>query len=253
MTRRNRPLNQPEPEKELPPDVVEQELWSLSDFVEKHWRPILGGLAAVSVVWGGLGIWQIISHSRDDAKAGQSAAVFAAAGALVQAPPEGDAPAPATTVKTWPSATARAEAVVAAAKDAESLPELAKLVTAGAQAELGKWQELLTAVDAALPAAAGSALEATLLEQKATALAGLGKFSESATAWEQVAAKSSTAFGKANAQIRLGDLAVRGGKADAAKKAYDAAVTAARPGGKDPEPGNLAFALATARGKLAAL
>ena len=254
MTRRNRPLNQPEPVKDLPPDVVEQELWSLSEFAEKHWKTILGGLAAVSVVWGGLGIWQMISHSQSDAAAAQTAAVFTTAGALVQAPPEGDAPAPVpSSVKTFPSAAARAEAVLAAAKSAEGLGDTAKLVVAGAQADLGKWQEVLTAVDAALPSAAGSALELALLEQKATALAGLGKFAEASAVWQQVASKGTTAFAKANANIRVAEIAMREGKADAAKKALEAAVSAASPGGKDPEPGNLAFALASARDKLARL
>jgi hypothetical protein len=257
MTRRNRPLNPnpTEPVVDLPPDIVEKELWSLSEFAEKHWKTIAIGLGAVTVVWGGLGIWQIVARSQDDSKAAQSADLFLKAGTLVQAPPAEGEPEAATDVATFPTAKARAEAVLAAAKEAGEIPEAAKVLVGGANAQLGKWQEALAAVEAALPASAGTAMEVSLWEQKATALAGLGKSADAAAAWAKVAELAGTPFGKAHAQVRIGDLAAPAGKGDVAKAkaAYEAAIKASRPGDKDPAPGNLAFILADARTKLAQL
>lgn len=60
------------------PEVVEETLWSLSDWMEANWKPIVMGLGALTVVWGGIGVVQMISASSERSAAESSANVFSA-------------------------------------------------------------------------------------------------------------------------------------------------------------------------------
>ncbi len=259
MTRRNKKSRE-EALVELPPDVIEQELWSLSAWMEKHWKTVAIGLGGVSVIWGGLGIYQIIHTAQQQGRAEDSAAVFEKAGTAVIPPPETpETPENKSDMPSFPTDKARAEAVVAAAKsDGQQGAALIGVVVGAAKATLGDREAQLQRLETALAGAKGTALELPLREQKATALQAVGKDAEAAAEWAEVAKLSTTDFGKTLAKVRLGDLhnPATGGKvADAAKAkaAYDEAVKAARPGDKDPPAGPLAFLLTDAKGKLSRL
>ena len=77
MARRARKSQKELSREALEPEIVEQRLWTLSDWMEKHWRPVLGGLAVVSVAWGAVGIYQIYSAHRERTRADSTAAVSA--------------------------------------------------------------------------------------------------------------------------------------------------------------------------------
>lgn len=259
MTRRNKKSRE-EAQVELPPDVIEQELWSLSGWMEKHWKVVAMGLGGVSVVWGGLGIYQIIHTSQAQGRAEASAAVFEKAGTAVIPPPENpETPENKSDMPSFPTEKARAEAVVAAATaDNPAGAALIGVVVGAAKATLGDRETQLKHLETALAAAKGTALELPLREQKATALQAAGKDAEAVAEWAEVAKLSTTDFGKALAKVRTGDLhnpASAGKAADAAKAkaAYEEAIKAARPGDKDPPAGPLAFLLTDAKGKLARL
>ncbi len=242
------------------PDIVEEELWTLSAWMEKHWKPVAITIVSVSAVWGGIGVYQIFSASSEQSRAEQTAAVFEAASAPV-IPPSDDpeAPAPSKDRLSFASDKARADAVLAAAKTEDpKAAAIIGLVVGGAKAVNGDREGQLRAIQAALDAAKGTALELPLHEQKATALMALGKTAEAAAEWSEVAKLASTDFTKALAKVRLGDLysPAAGSKApDAAKAktAYEEALKAARPGDKDPPAGPLAMLAADARGKLSRL
>lgn len=242
------------------PDIVEEELWSLSAWMEKHWKPVTIAIVGVSAVWAGIGIYQIISSSSEKSRAEQTAAVFEAAGAPVVPPSDNpDAPPPKSDRLTFETDKARADAVIAAAKaeDAKAAAMIG-VVVGGAKAVAGDRESQLKAIQAALETAKGSALELPLREQKATALQALGKVAESAAEWAEVSKLATTDFTKALAKLRTGDLyspAAGSKAADAAKAktAYEEALKAARPGDKDPPAGPLAFLAADARGKLSRL
>jgi hypothetical protein len=242
------------------PEIVEVKLWSLSDWMEKHWRPVLGTIAAVSVVWGGIGIYQIVSASSEQGTAEATAQVFSQAATPVVAPSTTpDQPPPAADGPTFATAKERAEAVLKAAQGIESQsPEILKLLVAGQKATLGEWKAQLDAVDAMLPKVQGEPLEIALREQRATALEALDRPADAAAEWAKYGEKVTTPFGKALAKVRTGDLynPTLGAKtADAAKAraAYEQAVAGARKGDKDPAPGPLAFLVADARQKLSRL
>ncbi|MBM4343699.1 MAG: hypothetical protein FJ100_10020 [Deltaproteobacteria bacterium] len=259
MTRRNKKSRE-EAQVELPPDVIEQELWSLSAWMEKHWKTVAIGLGGVSLIWGGLGIYQIFHTSQEQGRAEASAAVFDKVGTAVIPPPENpESPAANSDVPSFPTEKARAEAVVAAAgNEPASGTALIGVLVGAAKATLGDRETQLKHLETALGTAKGTALELPLREQKATALQAAGRDAEAAAEWAEVAKLSTTDFGKALAKVRIGDLHNPGGGgkvADAAraKAAYEEAVKAARPGDKDPAAGPLAFLLTDARGKLARL
>lgn len=259
MARRDRRRN---PEENIPdtPDIVEAELWSLSEWMEKHWKPVAMGIVGISVVWGGLGIYQIIAASGEQKRAESSAALFELAVTPV-VPPSDDpaAEAPQRTGKTFASEVARADAVLALGKVEDSKAAVAiDVLVGGAKASKGDREGQLQSLNPAIEAAKGSALELPLREQKATALQALGKTAEAAAEWDAVAKLAVSDFTKALAKARVGDLysPADGNKAaDAAKAkaAYEEALKLARPGDKDPPAGALAFLAADVRGKLAAL
>lgn len=259
MARRDRRRN-PEQNVVDTPDIVEAELWSLSEWMEKHWKPVAIGLVGVSVVWGGLGIYQIIAARSEKGRAESTAAVFEAAAAPVIAPSDNpDEPPPTRTDKTYPTEAARAEAVLAAgtANEGKSASAIAVLL-GGAKASKGDREGQLQALNPALETAKGTALELPLREQKASALQALGKTAEAAAEWEAVAKLAVTDFTKALAKARIGDLynpagGNKAGDAAKAKAAYEEALKLARPGDKDPPAGSLAFLAADVRGKLATL
>lgn len=259
MARRDRRRN---PEENIvdTPDIVEAELWSLSEWMEKHWKPVAIGIVGISVVWGGLGIYQIIAASNEQKRAEGSAALFELAVAPV-VPPSDDpaAEVPARAGKTFASEAARAEAILAQGKieDAQAATAIGVLLGA-AKASKGDREGQLQSLNPAIDAAKGSALELPLREQKATALQALGKTAEAAAEWETVAKLAVTDFTKALAKARLGDLynpadGNKAGDAAKAKAAYEEALKLARPGDKDPPAGPLAFLAADVRGKLTAL
>ena len=245
------------------PEIVEVQLWSLSDWMEAHWKPVLGGLTAVSVLWGAVGIFQIVSAARERSRAAATASVFEQAAVTVVPPAERPEGAEAPVDPTFESEKARAEAVLKANATSGSdgggdASAVVGLVLGGAQAALGKWDAQLQAVDAALAKVPGSALEAPLREQRATALEALGRPAEAAAEWQKVTAAAATPFTRALSHVRIGDLSHPGlgAKAPDAKKAkdaYDAALKLVRIGDKDPPAGDLAYLAADIRLKLAKL
>ncbi len=259
------------------PEIVEEKLWSLSEWVEAHWKPVLGGIGAVTIVWGGIGVASLVAESRANSRAESTSAVFQIAARAVIPPQEepkaaeGDAPKDkekeeaaaakkkAAVKDSFDSERARADAVVALAKvDDDAVAPWVNLVVGDAKAIKGDYAAQLTAVDAALAKVTGQALELPLRQQRAVALAGQGKTTEAAAEWAKVAQLSTLAFDKALAQLRTGDLLNPGlgsKTADAvkAKAAYEEAVKLARPGDKDPPAGALAWVAADARAKLASL
>lgn len=260
------------------PEIVEEKLWSLSEWVEAHWKPLLGGLGAVTLIWGGIGVAGMIADSRANARADETSVVFQLAAKSVIPPQEETAKAAegeagkeegaakeeaakkkAAVKDSFDSEAARAQAVIAAGKveDTPATP-WANLIVADSKAVTGDFTAQLTAVDAALGKVAGQPLELPLREQRAVALAALGKSTEAVAEWAKVETLSVLPFGKALAQLRTGDLqnpALGSKAADAAKAkaAYQEAVKLARPGDKDPPAGPLAWVVADARAKLASL
>ncbi len=256
------------------PEIVEEKLWSLSEWVEAHWKPVLGGIGAVSLVWGGIGVASLIAESRANSRAEATSVVFQIAAKSVippqeePKPAEGDAPKDKedAAAKKKPAVKdsfdtdkARADAIVAAGKvEDDQVAPWVNVVVGGAKAVNGDFTAQLAAVDAALAKVAGQALELPLRQQRAVALAGLGKTTEAAAEWATVAKLSVWPYDKALAQLRTGDLLNPGlgsKAADAAKAkaAYEEAVKMARPGDKDPPAGALAWVAADARAKLASL
>lgn len=248
-------------------EVVEEKLWSLSEWVEAHWKPVLTALAAVSAVWAAAGIVSLMRDSQANARADESAAVFQIAARQVVPPaeksadPAAEAPPPAKDAKkdTFDSEKDRATAIVAAKKgDDEAATTWVNVVVGSAKAVTGDYAAQLAAVDAALAKVSGQALELPLRQQRAVALAGQGKNTEAAAEWAKVAQLSAWPFDKALAQLRTGDLLNPGlgnkaGDAAKAKAAYEEALKLARPGDKDPAPGALAWVAADARAKAASL
>lgn len=244
------------------PEVVEETLWNLSDWMEANWRTVVGALAAVTAIWAAVGLFQIISTSSERSKAEATAGVFKAFAQPIYAKPaglEGDDPNKPLG-ESYPDRKARADAVMAAATSAEK-DETAPLIgvlEAAAKAQAGDSAGQLSGLDAAMQAAGDGPLAAALLEQKASALAAAGKGAEAAVAWDKVAGSAKTRFGKAHALIRVGDLYnARTGatKPDAAKAkaAYSGAIAALKDKEKAPEKGPLAFLNAEAQTKLAGL
>lgn len=245
------------------PEIVEEKLWTLSDWMEKHWKPVLATLGGISVLWAGVGIYQIVSASSEQKRAESTAAVFTKALTPVVPPPpppaEGAEKVDDSQKNEGPSFATdkeRAEAVIkAAGTEDPKAGALIGVLVGGARATTGDYAGQLKAIDGALAKVGGEALEIPLHEQKATALTSLGKTSEAVAEWAKVGSLSPTAFGKALAQVRTGDLynpnlGAKEADAQKAKSAYEAAVKAARVGDKDPAPGSLAFLVADARLKL---
>lgn len=255
------------------PEIVEEKLWSLSDWVEAHWKPVLGAVGAVTVVWGGIGVASLFAESRANSRAEASATVFQLAAKPVVPPQDEPKPAEgegegekadaakkkAAPKDSFDSEKARATAVAGAAKvDDESAAPWVNVIVGGAKAVNGDFQAQLTAVDAALAKVSGQALELPLRQQRAIALAGLGKSAEAAAEYATVAKLSVWPFDKALAQLRTGDLfnpglGSKAADAAKAKAAYEEALKLARPGDKDPPAGALAWVAADARAKLASL
>jgi tetratricopeptide (TPR) repeat protein len=217
-------------------DVVEEKLWTLSDWMEENWKPVVTGLAVVSGIWAAVGIGQIISASSAESAAEASAPVFAAATATVYEPPEAKDGAPDPNKPfgpSYPSAEARAQAVVAAAQAAELGDDAAvvALVEGAAHAELDAPDKHLLALDKALGEAAGTPLEVALLQQKAGALTAAGQKDGAIAAWQKVAEAGATRYVRALAHTRIADL--KGGE----RAGYEKAVAALVEGGAAPTDG----------------
>ncbi len=243
------------------PEIIEEQLWSLSDWMESNWRPVVGVVGGVALLWGALGLYQIMSASSSRSDAQKTAGVFEAVGRSIYNPPadlKGEDPNKPLGA-TWSSEKDRAAAMVAAGAGAEGEANgLVDVLIAAGKARQGDYAAQLAAIDKSLPGQQGAALEVSLREQRAAALTGLKRYDEAAAEWQKVATLTPTAFGKASAQVHVGDLYspnVGIGKADAAKAkaAYQAAVKAARVGDKDPGDGALAFVFADASTKLSGL
>jgi hypothetical protein len=269
MARRIRKTRKEEQRELEAPEIVEQKLWSLSAWMEKHWRPVLAGLVGVSVLWGAVGIWQIVSASRDQNRADSTAAIFEQAAMPVIPPVEKKADEDPTAAAeaekqkadappSFATDEARADAVLKAATPEAKKEPLVAVLVAGSQAVKGDFAGQLAAVDAALAQVTGQALELPLRIQRATALSALGRTADAVAEWTKVQAMDPTAFGKALAQVRQGDLynphlQAKAADAGKAKTSYEAALKAARTGDKDPASGPLAFLVADVRQKLARL
>lgn len=243
------------------PEIIEEQLWSMSEWMEAHWRPIVAGLTAVTVIWGGVGLYQIVAERSARSTAAANAPVYAAAMRQVYTPPEGltgeDPNKPLSP--TFASDKERAQAVVAAGTGLEGAAKpLAEVVVGAAKGTLGEAEAQLASIDAALAQVGDSPVALGLLTQRASALSALGRADEAAAAWAKVAEAAPTAAMKALAQLRLGDLVnprlgAKAGDAAKAKAAYTAAVAALAEGGKAPSEGNGAFLHAEASLKLAQL
>lgn len=242
-------------------EVIEEQLWSLSEWMEANWRPVVAGLGVVTVLWGGIGLYQILSERSARSTAAANAPVYAAAMRQVYTPPEnlqGEDPNKPLS-PSFASEKERAEAVVAAGTGLEgSAKPLAEVVVGAAKGQLGQADAQLAAIDAAVAAAGESPIALGLQVQRASALTALGKADEAAAAWAKVAETAPTAVLKGLAQVRLGDLVnprlgAKAGDAGKAKAAYTAAVAALAEGGKAPTEGNAAFLHAEASLKLAQL
>jgi hypothetical protein len=228
----------------------------------------------MSLVGGAIGVYQIISASREQTRAEGSAAVFEQATLPVVPPVEKveaeaaeplDAEAEKDKAKkkleelpSFPTEQARAQAIVKAADDVAKAQPLVGVLVGAAKAVTGDHAAHLAAVEAALAQTTGEALELPLRIQRAQALAALGKTAESAAEWAKVQSLDPTTFGKALAQARQGDLYnpnVGSKTADAAKAkaAYEGALKTARVGDKDPAAGSLGFLVADVRLKIARL
>ncbi len=245
-------------ELEETPEYVEEQLWSMSDWMEENWRPVVAVLGAVTLLWGGVGLYQMYAASSARGAAAASAPVFAAMNQPVYAPPadlQGEDPNKPFG-ESYATEGDRAAAVIKAAGSADS-PAVALLVGA-AKGRSGDWAGQLATVDAALAIYGADALAGALHEQRAAALTGLGKHADAAAAWAKVAAVAQTKVGKAFAQVRIGDLynAAAGSKAaDAgkAKAAYASAMKELADAGKAPTKGVEAFLYTDAHIKSAQL
>ena len=255
------------------PEIVEEKLWSLSEWVEAHWKPVLGTIGGVTLLWGSIGIIGLIMDARANSRADATSAAFLLASRPVVPPQEEPKPAEGEDAakeegakkkapppkESFDTEQARAAAVLAAAKPADdATAPWVNLLVGNAKAVSGDYAAQLAAVDAALAQAAGQALELPLRQQRAVALAGLGRSADAVAEWTKVAQLSAWPFDKALAQLRTGDLynpALGSKSPDAgkAKTAYEQARLLARPGDKDPAPGALAWVAADARAKLAGL
>lgn len=239
------------------PEYVEEKLWNLSDWMEENWRPVVGGLGALVLIWGGIGVYQQLASSSSDAAAAATAPVFEALSRPVYVTPEGvtgeDPNRPRGPI--FGSEAARADAVLAATKGADD--GAAALLAGAAKGRKGDWAGQLAGVDAALGKFSDPSIKAALQQQRAAALTGLGKKAEAAKAWGDVAASAKSNVNKAIAHVNVGDLhhpANGGGDATKAKAAYAAAMKAL--GGKDgkaPKDGVPAFIYADAKLKSAQL
>ncbi len=246
-------------ELEETPDVVEEQLWSLSDWMEEHWRPVVAVLGGVTLLWGAVGLFQMYSASSERSSALETAPVFAALNQPVYEPPEGQVGEdPNKPVgPTYGSEKERADAVLKAA--GASPGELVALLAGAAKGRKGDWAGQLKAVDAALATHGDGPMGAALQQQRAAALTALGKHAEAAAAWAKVLAAAQTKVAKALANVRIGDLhnpTVGGKAADAAKAkaAYSAAMKVlAGKDGKAPSDGDEAFLYTDARLKTARL
>ncbi len=243
------------------PEIIEEQLWSMSEWMEEHWRPIVAVLGAVTIIWGGIGLYQIVSARGARSTAASNAPVYAAALRPIYTPaPDAPADDPAKPLgATFGSAKERAEAVVNAAAGLEGDEKvLAEVVVGAAKGTLGQFDAQIAALDAAIAAAGDAPLAIGLQAQRATALMAAGKSAEAAEAWQKVAAAAPTAALKGLAQIRIGDLynANAGSKAAdpaKAKAAYEAAIAALAVEGKAPTDGNAGFLHIEATAKLGQL
>lgn len=245
-------------ELEETPEFVEEQLWSMSEWMEENWRPVVAVIGAVTVIWGGIGLYQIYAESSAEAASAESAPVFAALNQPVYEPPKdlkGEDPNKPLG-DSYASEAERAAAVMAAAKGAKGTP--VELLAGAIKGRTGDWAAQLKAVDAALAKVGDAPLALALQEQRALALAGLGKHADAAAAWAKVAAGTQTAVGKALAQLHMGDLynpntGSKAADAAKAKAAYGAAMKALAASGKAPKEGVEAFIYTDARIKSARL
>ena len=165
------------------PEIIEERLWSLTDWMEEHWKPVVGIVGGLALLWAAIGLFQIMSASSSRSNAERSAATFEAAGRAVYAPPadlEGeDTNRPLGAI--WSTDKARAEAMVATAKGQEGEGQGLVGVLAGAgQGLLGQHDAQLAALDKALAGEENQALELALREQRASTLLALKKADEAA-------------------------------------------------------------------------
>lgn len=251
-----------ERQKELDtPEVVEETLWSLSDWMEANWRPVVMGIGVIVILMGGAGIYQMIGESSAESAAAETAGVFSALNMPVYVKPAevtGDDPNKPLGA-TFESDKARAAAVLAASANASGDDGVLIGALAGAAAGAnGDHATQLAKLDAAITASGSSALALAFEEQKAGVLTAMGKSAEAAASWKKVADGAKASFARAHALIRIGDLNnVRtGAKAtnvDVAKGSYTKAIAALTTEGKAPSRGALAFLHAEATTKLASL
>ena len=245
------------------PEVIEEQLWSLSDWMERNWKPVVGSMATVVLIWGGLGIYNVTSDSAADDAAAMTASTFAAAWQPVYTPPadlQGEDPNKPLG-PSFGTDKERAEAIVKSAASRQGDAPggaIINVVVGAAKAELGDHTAQLAAIDAALASAPDQALELSLRRQRATALSALKRLKEEAAEWQKVATLTKTGFGKALAQIRIGDLhnpnaAAVSADAAKARDAYKTAIKATESDGAAPKDGPLAMLHAEASNKLARL
>ncbi|HAN31304.1 MAG TPA: hypothetical protein DCQ06_06860 [Myxococcales bacterium] len=230
----------------------------MSDWMEANWRPVVGALGALIVIWGGFGMYQQMADSSAVAAAEATSPLFETLNRPVYEAPEnlqGEDPN-RPRGPFFASESARADAVLAAASKAGDDPVLQLLVGA-AKGRKGDWQGQLTSVDSALKGCDDPAMKLALQQQRATALSALGKKADAVTAWTEVAKGAPTKVAKAIAHIQMGDLqSPAGGAGDTgkAKAAYEAAMKVlASKEGKAPKQGAEAFYYADAKLKSAQL
>jgi tetratricopeptide (TPR) repeat protein len=245
------------------PDEVATKLWSLSEWVEERWKPLLIGIGSVVAVWAIIGIVQEMRASSRRATAKASEELFATLAARVKSPDDAaleasGAPQPA---KTFETDKAKADAAVAAAEAfagrvSGEAAELAKLLAASLKGTKGEFEPALAAVDAYLAKHADDPMALPLLEQKATALAALGKSAEAEAAYKALAEKAPATGLKALALKSVGDLynpksGTKTPDAAKAKEAYKAALALAKPGEDVPPAGTLRYVFVDVSAKLA--
>ncbi len=243
------------------PEIIVEQLWSMSDWMEVNWRPVVAVLGAITLTWGGIGLYQILAASSADSTAAANAPVYSAASRMVYAAPEGqvgeDPNKPSGP--TFATEKERSEAVVAAGTGLEGDGKVyAEVVVGAAKGSLGQFDAQLASLDAAIAAAGESDVALGLQAQRASALTAAGKVTEAADAWTTVATKAPNAVLKGLAQVRIGDLYnPRAGSKAAdvakAKTAYGAAIAALVHEGVAPKKGNAGFLHGEASLKLAQL